>query len=186
MRTAMTTLAAVLLGSWALGCTVPVATCADDDDCPGDLVCDATTGVCALAGRADRDAGDRRAQSEAPAPVDDAPSTDVDAPAEEPADEQPPADANGDDDVDVDGGGDGWGCWPDDDDDDDEVDEQDDGGSVDDADDADGGADDADEGATGDQQCLPLEEPCSFDDDVCCEHTHCCPVFLICVPNFWE
>jgi len=42
------------------------------------------------------------------------------------------------------------------------------------------------------QQCvagrLAENEPCdwSLTDERCCEHFHCCPVFHICVPNWWE
>lgn len=46
----------------------------------------------------------------------------------------------------------------------------------------------------GDQQlcvagCLPENEPCDPSnvlDERCCEHFHCCPVFKVCVPNWWE
>jgi hypothetical protein len=35
--------------------------------------------------------------------------------------------------------------------------------------------------------CLPENEACDpGGDERCCEHFHCCPVFHICVPNWWE
>lgn len=143
MRSTMTTVAATLLSLWGAACAVPIATCTDDDDCPGELVCDEPTGVCALADRGPQQEGERTDISEGQAPADDAPAPEEEAPsAEAPPEDAPPESAPPDDD-----GGDGNG---------------------------------------NDDQCLALEEECSFDDDACCEHTHCCPVFLICVPNFWE
>jgi hypothetical protein len=41
----------------------------------------------------------------------------------------------------------------------------------------------------GTEQCLPEGEDCVFEsslDDACCGGFHCCPVFKICVVDWWE
>jgi hypothetical protein len=40
-----------------------------------------------------------------------------------------------------------------------------------------------------DDVCLPEGEDCVFEgslDDACCGGFHCCPVFKICVVDWWE
>jgi len=40
--------------------------------------------------------------------------------------------------------------------------------------------------ATATEACLPEDEDCELSDDRCCDGFHCCPVFKICVPDWWD
>jgi len=41
-------------------------------------------------------------------------------------------------------------------------------------------------GSSGDAMCLEDGEDCDLGDDRCCGGLHCCPVFKICVDDWWD